>query len=584
IINLELFSTLREHDPKGSLLAVLDQTETAMGGRLLRRWLAKPLTIPEHITQRYDMVEVLIKKPNLHQEIREALKEIPDIERLISRLSVGIGNSRDFISLKLALRQVIIIKELVNQIDTSLAKTLSGQISKDLEKVVDFIDKTIIDEPPVSIREGGFIRQGVNQKLDELREIAGGGRHWVVSLETQERERTGISSLKVRYNKVFGFYIEVSRANASLVPQDYIRKQTLVNGERFITPELKEKEVQILSAEEQINALEYQLFQELLTQTLNFVEPIQTASQAIATLDCLANFARIAQKNRYVRPKIVYSGEIQIKNGRHPVVEELLEESPFVPNNVLLNNTSQQLLIITGPNMAGKSVFIRQVALIVLLAQVGSFVPADKAYISLVDKIFVRSGASDVITSGLSTFMVEMMETAHILNHATKNSLIVMDEIGRGTSTYDGISIAWAVAEHLVKELQTKTLFATHYHELQSLEKDHPQKIKNFHLAVDNTKGDPIFLHTIMPGAASHSFGVSVAKLAGIPQNVIDKANTMLHELEKRQTHTPPKISTTNTNKTDFILEEELEKIDILKLTPLEALNKLAELKETIKT
>ncbi|MCL5090545.1 MAG: DNA mismatch repair protein MutS [Patescibacteria group bacterium] len=584
MINLELFSTLREHDPKGSLLSVLDQTKTAMGGRMLRSWLAKPLTVPEKITQRFEVVQSLLKNLNLLKEIQDRLNELPDIERVLSRLSLGIGNARDLINLKQALKKALVVKILLANLKTELTTQLIKNISADLEKVITLIDQTIADEPPVSLREGGFIKRGVNQELDNLHQIAGGGRQWVVSLEKLEKERTGINTLKVRYNKVFGFYIEVSKGSAGLVPQDYIRKQTLVNGERFITPELKEKEEKIITAEAEIYDLEYKLFQEILQQILNYTDQIQTASRAIATLDCLASFAFVSQKKRYIRPKIIYSGEIQIKAGRHPVVEDLLEGNSFVPNDVLLDQTQNQLLIITGPNMAGKSVFIRQVAIIVLMAQIGCFVPAEKAYLSLVDKIFVRSGASDMITSGLSTFMVEMMETAHILNHATKNSLIVMDEIGRGTSTYDGISIAWAVAEHLVTNLKTKTLFATHYHELQALEKEYPDKIKNFHLAVDNSQGEPIFLHTIMPGAASHSFGVAVAKLAGIPHPVVEKAMQMLHSLEKRDQNEKAKENhQLPLKEKNFPLEKGLEKIDVNKLTPLEALNLLAKLKEEIK-
>lgn len=582
MINLELFSTLRDHDPQGSLLSVLDQTQTAMGGRMLRSWIAKPLTRPEKITERYDFIADLLSQPDLKLEILGNLKEIPDIERVLSRLSVGIGNARDLINLQKALTRVLWIKEKIAKLTTPLAQKTHDRISPDLAKVTILIAQTVKEEPPVSLREGGFIKEGVNPELDQLRASAGGGREWVLALEKQEREKTGITTLKVRYNKVFGFYIEVSKGSVHLVPHYYYRKQTLVNGERFITPELKEQEEKILTAEARITEIEYQLFQETLTRILGYVVQIQEASWAIAVLDCLANFAFISRKKRYVRPKIIYSGEIQIKGGRHPVVEELVEEARFVPNDVLLRQTGQQLLIITGPNMAGKSVFIRQVAIIVLMAQIGCFVPADKAYISLVDKIFVRSGASDMITSGLSTFMVEMMETAHILNHATKDSLIVMDEIGRGTSTYDGISLAWAVAEYLVKKLKTKTLFATHYHELQALENRFPTKIKNYHLAVDNSRGDPIFLHTIMPGAAAHSFGVAVAKLAGIPTEVIKKATSMLHTLEKRDEERKEIKNKQTVRKKDTPPEKELAKIDINKLTPLEALNILAKLKGKI--
>ncbi|HRN96818.1 MAG TPA: DNA mismatch repair protein MutS, partial [Candidatus Levybacteria bacterium] len=446
------------------------------------------------------------------------------------------------------------------------------------------------DEAPIDVRSGGMIRDGYNQELDKLRKIVGGSREWIEELELQEREKTGINSLKIKFNKVFGFYIEISKSNLHLVPDVYERKQTLVNGERFITPELKHHEEIILTAEERINELEYKLFLQTLEKVLKYTDSMQAAARTVAVLDCLATFAVLAIKNAYVRPKILYSGEIRIQEGRHPVVEQLLDIQQFVPNDVTLDTTSQQQLLITGPNMAGKSVFIRQVALIVLMAQMGCFVPAKSAHISVVDRIFVRSGASDVITAGLSTFMVEMVETAHILHHATKDSLIVMDEIGRGTSTYDGISIAWAVMEYLASHYKTppKTLFATHYHELQALEELYPKKIKNFHMAVADDKGAPIFLHTILPGGASHSFGVAVAKLAGVPEEVIVKANEVLKSLEKRQfdkrpvehsiDYQPPTIHIV-----DRLIHKELENLDISRMTPLEALNTLAEMKEKLK-
>jgi len=401
--------------------------------------------------------------------------------------------------------------------------------------------------------------------------------------------------LKVRYNQVFGFYIEVSRANAHLVPKEYLRKQTLVNGERFITPQLKKQEEIILSAQEESFALEYNLFQQTLQKILSYTTDIQNAAQAVAQIDCITTFAKVSEENNYVRPKLLYSGEIKISQGRHPVVEKLLStDTPFVPNDVVLDNINQSLLILTGPNMAGKSVFIRQVALIVFLNQIGCFVPAKKAYLSLVDRIFVRSGASDAITSGLSTFMVEMVETAYILQNTTGKSLIVMDEIGRGTSTYDGISIAWAVAAYIVSHFTPipKTLFATHYHELQSLEKDYPGKIKNYHMAVADDDGQPIFLHTLLPGGASHSFGIAVAGLAGVPSDVIESAKTLLHTLEKRSSQDdsinlvqsiPQPTNQTTIPLGLHLLQKELEHIDIATLTPLEALNKLAQIKDQMR-
>ncbi|MBI5123700.1 DNA mismatch repair protein MutS [Candidatus Roizmanbacteria bacterium] len=601
VLNLELFLTLREHNTQGSLLGVLDETATAMGGRLLKYWLKNPLVKREEIIKRHEAVEELLKKRSQRLELQTILKNVNDIERLLARLAVGLGNGRDLVNLKTSLQTIVEIKKLLTNFENSLIKSLAKQIQtkNGIEDLMHLITKYIMPEPPISIRVGGIIQTRISKELDNLRKIVNGSRDWILEMEQKEKVATGIASLKVRFNQVFGFYIEISKANLAAVPQHYTRKQTLVNAERFITPELKKQEEIILTAEEKINELEYQIFQEVLQQILKKTVLLQEASESIAIFDCLLNFAFLAEKNNYVRPKLLYSGELIIKGGRHPVVEKLLEETQFVPNDIILDNVSQQLLLITGPNMAGKSVLIRQVALIVLLNQIGSFVPAEKAHLSLVDRIFVRSGASDVITSGLSTFMVEMVETAHILNHATKNSLIIMDEIGRGTSTYDGISIAWAVAEYLVSGGQIpKTLFATHYHELQILEEQYPKQIKNFHMAVADQRGDPIFLHTILPGGASHSFGVAVAKLAGIPESVIKRANELLRELEKRnptkssswlaqELPSNSKIAQTPQNDVsklaDHLIHKELENLDIANMTPLDALNKLSELKDKLK-
>lgn len=588
ILNLELFSTIREHDARGTLLSVLDHTTTPMGGRMIKTWIQKPLIKKEEITNRHDVVALFLKNREKRELLRKTLEEIYDIERLLSRLSVGLGNARDLVNLKLSLKTITKVKKQLAGLNTELVKQITRKINNrgSLDILIAFLEKNILPEPPLSIREGGMIQKGIDPELDRLRKIVHGSRDWLVGFEQKEREKTGIASLKVRFNQVFGFYIEVSKTNLGNVPEYYIRKQTLVNGERFITPELKKQEEIILTAEEKINDIEYQLFQKVLEYVLTQTETLQQACESVAMLDCLLNFAYIAEKNNYTRAKLLYSGEIKISGGRHPVVETLLEDTQFVPNDTVLNNISQQLLLITGPNMAGKSVFIRQVALIALMNQIGSFVPAEKAHLSIVDRIFVRSGASDVITSGLSTFMVEMVETAHILHHATKNSLIVMDEIGRGTSTYDGISIAWAVAEYLVKTNNSKTLFATHYHELQVLEEQYPRQIKNFHLSVAEDKGEPIFLHTILPGGASHSFGVAVAKLAGIPEPVIKRANELLKELEGRHLEKPVSETTPQTqqiNLADHLIHKELELLDIANMTPIEALNKLSELKDKLK-
>ncbi len=604
VSNLELFSTIRDHDFHGSLLSVLDETITAMGGRMLKQWIHKPLLEKKDILARHEAVEVLCNHNFRRQEIRETLQKVMDIERLLSKLSVNVGNPRDVLNLKLSLEEIIKIREMLKKFQhdrvssrtIEIFRKIEKAITSDIEKLIAYITKHLVAEPPIDLRSGGIIAEGINKELDQLRSIIHDSKQFIADLEKKEKERTGINSLKIRFNQVFGFYIEVSRANAHLVPKEYMRKQTLVNGERFITRELKHHEEIILTAEEKANDMEYQLFQEIVQTIVSHTSSIQAAAEAIATLDCISTFAEISKKYHYVRPTVLFSGEMRIAEGRHPVVEKLLEtDIQFVPNDVCLDNINQSVLLLTGPNMAGKSVFIRQVALIALMNQIGCFVPAKKAHLSLVDRIFVRSGASDVITSGLSTFMVEMVETAHILHNATEKSLIVMDEIGRGTSTYDGISIAWAVAEYLATHFTNppKTLFATHYHELQELEKAYPKKIKNFHMAVTENNGQPIFLHTLTKGGASHSFGVAVAQLAGVPEEVISKATKMLKELEnkthtvsiteERLPHEQSSLATTN-NITVLVhlLEKELENLDIANMTPLEAMNKLAELKEQL--
>lgn len=607
IINLELFSTIREHDTRGSLLAIIDETETAMGGRLLKDWLRKPLIDKKSIEERHNSVEEILQKVELRYQLADQLKHLPDIERMLSRLSVGIGNARDLINLKESLQTIENIKNNLNELESILMKQCHLMIPDNLTKVTKIIQETIKQEPGIDIRNGNLIREGVNPELDSLRKKINHSKEWITELEKTEREKTGINSLKVRYNKVFGFYIEVSKSNASAVPKEYMRKQTLVNGERFITAELKKHEEIILNAEERIFDLEYELFQDVLQKVLEFISDIQKASHAIAILDCIVNFAKISEKNNYHRADIVEDNTLTVIQGRHPVVETLLEKGNlFVPNDLKLDD-KHQLLIITGPNMAGKSVLIRQAAIIVLLNQIGCFIPAKEAKLSIVDKIFVRSGASDVITSGLSTFMVEMVETAQILHNATKKSLIIMDEIGRGTSTYDGISIAWAVAEYLVKDINKapKTLFATHYHELQNLEKEYPNQINNFQMSVIEENGEPVFLHSLAPGGASSSFGVAVAKLAGIPKEVVKRANEILSLLENRemyntsnqwiskytqpQTNAEKEIIYLDNNKEyksnilEHLITKEIENLDIHQMTPLEALNTLSNLKEKLK-
>jgi DNA mismatch repair protein MutS len=626
VLNLELFTTIREHDSKGTLLFVMDQTKTAMGGRMLKEWMRKPLLQKELINARLDAVSEFSKKHLEHQKLYELLEEVSDIERLISRCSVGLGNARDLVNLKNSLEKVLEIKNVLNEFESELIKKLSRKVKASnqfqktlitqnirnseysekrdtLDDLIQLIETTIVYEPPISVREGGMINSGVDKELDTLRKIVTGSRDWILELEQKEKEKTGISSLKVRFNQVFGFYIEVSKSHLHAVPSTYMRKQTLVNAERFITPELKKQEEIILTAEEKIHEIEFTIFQGTLKEILERVSLLQETARSMAAIDCLITFAEIAEKHHYIRPVISEGSAIIIKNGRHPVVETLLQERQFVPNDVILDSNNQQLILLTGPNMAGKSVFIRQNALIVLMAQMGSFVSAERVEISPVDQIFVRSGASDVITSGLSTFMVEMVETAHILHNATNKSLIVMDEIGRGTSTYDGISIAWAVAEYLVSSKEKpKTLFATHYHELQGLEDMFLNQIRNFHMAVSDDRGEPVFLHTILPGGASHSFGVAVAKLAGVPEEVITRANKLLEELEQRnpssnkgsslqldskRSEAGYKFATSEfipqqINLADHLIHKELENVDIARMTPLEALNFLAELKEKL--
>ncbi|MCX8008592.1 MAG: DNA mismatch repair protein MutS [Patescibacteria group bacterium] len=581
IMNLELFTTIRTREIHGTFVDILDETQTAMGGRMLRLWIRKPSSDKKTILQRHEIVETFLGNRELRSKIRDLLSHVADVERILSRLSVGVGNARDLIHLKSSLSTMMKIKDCLEQCGDSLLKQISLSIHPSLQQIIEILEQRIVDDPPISIKDGGIIKPHVDKTLDMLRDQVGGGKNWIAKLEKEEKEKTGIASLKIRYNKIFGFYIEVSRANMHLVPSYYIRKQTLVNGERFITPELKKYEEMILSAEEQIKTIEYELFQKIVKEILGSMHIIQSACKSIAIIDCLSNFAYIAELYHYCRPTIGDFQEITIAQGRHPVVERLLSDKQFVPNDVLIDPKSQQLLIITGPNMAGKSVFIRQVALIVLMAHIGSFVPAKEARIGIVDRIFVRSGAADAIASGLSTFMVEMIETAYILHHATNKSLIIMDEIGRGTSTYDGISIAWAIAEYLVTEMnkQAKTLFATHYHELHQLETQYPQKIKNFHMAVIEEHGEPVFLYTLLPGAAPASFGIVVAKTAGLPQSVIHNAQKLIKTYDHLSDQKKSSIKTQNLSSE---LEHKILSFDLSRMTPLQAMNELAALQEHV--
>jgi len=568
ITNLELFSTIRDNDTQGSLLSVIDQTKTAMGGRLLKQWLIAPLRDKEDINRRLEYVDELYSDMKLREDILATLKHINDLERITARFASSLANPRDAISLSLSLQKVLDVKSIIDTCAAEIATTLSLDISNTLSELVDLISNSIKAEPSVHLKDGGIIKKGYDKKLDSLNAAIHKDRQWISELENKEKQKTGISTLKVGYNKVFGYYIEISNSNISLAPNEYIRKQTLVGGERFITPELKKREEKILKIEEQIKQYEYTLYINIVEKIVRCTDDIQRASHSIATIDVLSNFAEIAYRNNYVKPTLLYSNELLLKKSRHPVLEKLMPVGEFVANNVDIKPSKHSLLLITGPNMAGKSVLMRQVALVVLMAQVGSFVPAEKARIGIVDRIFVRSGASDIISSGLSTFMVEMVETAYILNHATRKSLIIMDEIGRGTSTYDGISIAWAVAENLI-QFSPKTLFATHYHELQQLEKLHPKKIANYKMAIENTNGVPEFLYTFERGASPHSFGIAVARMAGVPNSVINNAQKKLKKLESTS-----KQSGASVSNRDKLIND----IDINKITPLEALELLSKI------
>ena len=538
ISNLELFKTIREGDEKGSFVDILDETQTAMGGRLLRRWIREPLRNSRQIEERLTAVEAFrIHRGGrgVREAARRELANMYDIERILSRLSVGIGNPHDLMNLKDTLRLVGNVAETIQDVHTTMAQGLREDIPV-LEEVSKRIEHSLTQHQPLDAKKGGVINAGVNQELDQFREGIKDSQIWIAELEATERQRTGIGSLKVRFNQVFGYYIEISKSNLHLVPADYIRKQTMVNGERFITAELKEYEDKVLRGQEVIEKLEYTLFLELVATVLASTNLLQKIAYDTAVFDCILCFAHIAEREHYVRPELITTGEIVIEDGRHPVVERNTDIS-FVPNDTRLNATDHQLLVITGPNMAGKSVLMRQVALIVLMAHIGSFVPARRARISLIDRLFVRSGASDSIGRGLSTFMVEMVETAYILHHATKDSLVIMDEIGRGTSTYDGISIAWAVAEYLVthSEHAAKTLFATHYHELQKLEEQFPEQIKNYHMAVESNGQNPIFLYRFVKGGAVGSYAIAVARLAGVPQIVTERAAELLSEFNHKE-------------------------------------------------
>ncbi|MDZ7681238.1 MAG: DNA mismatch repair protein MutS [Fodinibius sp.] len=528
--NLELTTTIQEQGPsEGTLINILDKTCTAMGGRMLRKWIMRPLKRMKPIRQRLNAVEALHVNHEVRENLREELEQVGDLERLISRICVGRANPRDLIKLKDSLGQIPLIKMQFNQLEEELLNDILDRL-KLLIEVQEQIEEAIVEDPPTSLRDGDIFKDGYNEELDELRNVARNGKDYIAETKDQLAEETGIDSLKIGYNKVYGYYIEVTNTHADKVPEHFIRKQTLVNSERYITPELKEVEEKILSSEEQSKTLEYELFEELRIDIAGYAEKIQQVAEALAQLDCLQGFAEVSYHNNYAKPAIADDQKIDIKKGRHPVVEKTLPPGdPFIPNDIYLENEEEQILIITGPNMAGKSIILRQTGLIVLLAQIGCFVSADEAHIGLVDKIFTRVGASDNLAAGESTFLVEMNEAANIMNNATRNSLILLDEVGRGTSTFDGLSIAWALAEYLHNQpsVAAKTLFATHYHELNELENMY-EHIVNYNVSVKEHDDKIIFLRKLVRGGADHSYGIQVADMAGLPSIVIERAKEIL--------------------------------------------------------
>ena len=582
--NLELTATLKDGSKRGSLLWVLDKTKSALGARRLRKWVESPLISKDRINQRLDAVQALTKDPMATDRLRESLGKIYDIERLMTKTVYGTCNARDLVSLKCSFSVLPEIKSVLDEFDCEQIKAINDRIDP-LEDVFALIDKHIAEEPPFSVREGGLIKKGVSPELDELRSAKSDGTKWLMELENTEKEKTGIKNLRVRFNKVFGYYIEVTNSYKDLVPDYYTRKQTLVNAERYITPELKQIEDKIIGADEKITVLEYDLFADIRDKVAAQTERISRAAAAVSAVDALASLASVALSNNYVRPNITEERIIDVKEGRHPVVEKMTEGS-FIPNDIYLNGEDKRIDIITGPNMAGKSTYMRQCALIVLMAQTGSFVPAESAVIGITDRIFTRVGASDNLATGQSTFMVEMNEVANILNNATERSLLILDEIGRGTSTYDGLSIAWSVLEYIAKKIKARTLFATHYHELTELE-GRVEGVVNRSVSVQENGEEVIFLRKIVDGGTDKSYGIHVASLAGVPKTVVKRANKILERLNEKQgevkgiSDIPDAPEPVENEKLNAIVEE-CEKIDINNITPMEAMQTLARLKEEL--
>ena len=588
--NLEITEKMRDKSKKGTLLWVLDKTSTSMGGRLLRRWLNDPLVDTIEINNRLNAVKELKDDMILRGEIEENLKKVYDIERLSSKMSYGNANARDMVTLENSLAKLPEVKKSLEKCSSIMLKDLYNNLDE-LQDIKELIERAIVDDPPMSVKEGGIIKLGYDEEIDKLKTATTEGKNWIIQLEADEKEKTGIKNLKVGFNKVFGYFIEVTKSNLNQVPDRYIRKQTLTNAERFITEELKNLENQILGAEEKVINLEYNAFTEIREEIAKNIKRLQKSATVVATLDVLASFAQVAEDMNYCMPEVNSSGTIDIKGGRHPVIEKIIGAGAFVENDTYLDEGDNRLSIITGPNMAGKSTYMRQVALITLMAQVGSYVPAQEARIGVVDKIFTRVGASDDLSMGQSTFMVEMMEVATILKEATKNSLVILDEIGRGTSTYDGLSIAWAVAEYIAdkEKCGAKTLFATHYHELIGLE-EKIEGVKNYSIAVKEKGEDIIFLRKIVRGGTDESYGIHVARLAGVPKVVTEKANKILKSLERKNILTGQKEEKKDKKQVEGQFDlynlrlaeiaQELDKVNLNELTPIDALNTLVKIKE----
>ncbi|MFH1029662.1 MAG: DNA mismatch repair protein MutS [bacterium] len=584
IRNLDLIYNLQMKSKEGTLISVLDKTSTAMGARLLRQWILHPLIKLDEIKRRLEIVEYFFSHNDFREELRTLLTHILDIERVLSKICCLKANARDLIALKESLRIVENIKSFVSNYGNGIEKfnEIGEMSSLKLEGIIELIENKILDDPPVIITEGGIIKEGHNSQLDELRKISEGGKSWIAQLQQKERERTGINSLKIKFNRIFGYYIEISNANITLAPQDYMRKQTLVNGERFITPELKEYEEKVLTAEEKIKEIEYSMFFEITSEIAKYSNVIQKTASIIAELDIFLDFAQIARENNYTIPYFSETGGIEIKEGRHPVLEHIYDID-FIANDSYLNNEKYRLMVLTGPNMAGKSVYLRQNALICLMAQIGSFVPAKEAKLCVLDRIFTRVGASDNIVKGQSTFMVEMQEAAKIINTASEKSLIIFDELGRGTSTYDGVSIAWAVIEYIHNKIKAKTIFATHYHELAELA-DNLEGVQNYRMAVLENEDGVVFLHKIIKGGIDKSYGIEVAKLAGMPKELVERAREILKDLENGQVKSEDGNSKIQPSliRIESEVEKKIKELDLNNMTPMEVVSMFFDLQKKL--